>query len=355
MDKRWLQLGHMLVNQAVEVKQGERVMISMSEIGSFDLARSVYEAVIKAGGFPQIQFLSEKLKHSLLKYGNEEQISWVPEIESMGMDWADVYIGLRGAYNFGELSDVSTERAVKQQAAMGIISSKRWEKTRWTLIRIPTEEFAVQAKVNFDTILDMFFNSCFVDFESERVKWTKFSQRLEKGKRVRIIANKTDLSFSVEGMKWVPALGGSNVPDGEIATAPRIETIDGYIYFENPGVLGGRLIPDITLRWEKGKFVSATSSSNQEFLTSIVNTPGANTIGEFALGINREMNRFCNDILFDEKIYGTIHIALGRAYPMCNGTNQSSIHWDIVKDTRLPGSKVYLDEEIILEEGEYIL
>lgn len=355
MDNRWLKLGELLVKDAVSVKKGERVMIAMIEPEAFPLAKGVYEAVVKAGGFPQVQMLSEEFKHSLLRYGNDEQISWIPEIESYGMDWADVYIALRGAHNLGELSDIPNDKAVKQQTAMGVISSMRWEKTRWTLIRIPTEAFAVEAGCDLDSLLDMFFNACFIDFESERNKWEALSRRLAKGKIVHIKTPDTDLSFSTEGMYWNLSLGGTNIPDGEICTAPLTQTIDGYIHFEHPGVLGGRLIPDITLRWEKGKLVSATSSKEEDYLKSIVSTPGADTIGEFAVGINSAMDRFCNDILFDEKIYGTMHIALGRAYPECGGTNQSAIHWDIIKDTRLPGSKITIDGEPFLVDGEFIL
>lgn len=354
MDKRWLKLASLLVEKAVAVKPGEKVMIAMVEPESFPLAKGVYEATIKAGGYPQVQMLSEEFKHSLLRYGDTSQIEWIPEIEAYGMDWADVYIALRGAHNLGELSDIPTNKAILQQKAMGIISTYRWQKTRWTLIRIPTDAFAVQAECDYDTILDMFFDACFHDFDKERSKWEKFAKRLEKGRQIRIKTEDTDLTFSTEGMKWHPSLGGTNMPDGEIFTAPLTATIDGYIKFEHPGVLGGHLIRDLELSWKNGKLTKAYSSNEQEYLDSVINTPGANTIGEFALGINKEMNRFCNDILFDEKIYGTMHIALGRSYPEVGGTNVSSIHWDIIKDTRRPGSIITMDGNPILRDGEFI-
>lgn len=355
MDKRWLKLGDVLVNGFAHVKADEKVMIAMVEPEAFNLARGVYESVVKAGGYPQVQMLSEQFKHSLLRYGNENQISWVPDMELWGMEWADVYIGLRGAHNLGELSDIPTDKAVKQQAAMGIVSDKRWKKTRWFLTRIPTDAFAVQTGCDYDSLLDMYFNAAFHNFEKEKGKWEKLVAKLNAGSQVHIVAPKTDLSFSIKGMKWIPSLSGNNIPDGEIFTAPVTSTIDGAIWFEHPGVLGGRLVHDISLKWEKGKLVSATSSDEQEFLSEIVSKSGANTIGEFALGINKDMTRFCNDILFDEKIYGTMHIALGRAYKECGGTNESSIHWDIIKDMRLPGSSVFVDGKPVLSEGEYLI
>jgi len=201
----------------------------------------------------------------------------------------------------------------------------------------------------------MFFDSCFTDFTSYKKMWDRWLERLNRGKQIRITGKKTDLSFSIEGRTWVNSIGGNNMPDGEIYTAPVNESLDGTIYFETPGILGGRKIYDITLTWRKGKMISATSSTEQDFLQSIVANPGADTIGEFAMGTNLNMTRFCNDILFDEKIYGTMHIALGRAYKTCGGTNESAIHWDIIKDTRLPDSVIYLDGDPILKEGKYLL
>ena len=356
MDKRWTRLGEILVEKSAKVQPGEKVLIAMVELEAFDLAKAVYASTVKSGGYPQVIMLSEEFKHSLLRYGNQDQISRIPDIEQLGMDWADVYFGLRGAHNLGELSDIDAERLASHQKANGVISTQRWEKTRWTLIRIPTEAFAVQADCDYDTILDMFFDACFVDFSKQASIWTDVLERLNNGKKVRIVGKETDLSFSVEGRKFIPFYGDNNMPDGEILTSPVTTTIDGYIYFENPGVLSGRLIKDIRLKWEKGKLVHFSSSTHEDFLRSVITeNPGADTIGEFAFGINEAVTRFSNDILFDEKILGTVHIALGRAYGICGGTNKSAIHWDIVKDTRISGSTVFLDDIPILKDGNIVI
>jgi aminopeptidase len=355
MDPRWERLGNLLVTYSTRVQPGERVMIAMIEPDTFPLAQAVYRAVIKAGGFPQVQFLSETLRHSLLRYGSDEQIAWVPEIEAYGMEWADVYIGLRGAHNLYELQDIPADVLAANQKAMGTVSTLRWEKTRWCLIRVPNESFAQSAQTDGETILDMFFESCFLDWEKEVATWSAWAEILNRGKDVKIEGVKTDLRFSVQDRKWVPFGGINNMPDGEIATAPVNGTEDGSIYFEFPGVLGGRLVRDISLTWEKGKLVRAESSTEQDFLRSILDRDeGAKSLGEFALGTNPYVTRFCNDILLDEKIGGTIHLALGRAYPECGGTNQSAIHWDIIKDTREKGV-VYLDGKPILEKGKILL
>ena len=355
MDKRWQKLGELLVNYSTKVKKGERVMIAMIEPDTFPLVEAVYRAVIKAGAFPQVQFLSETLRRSLLCYGNQEQVEWVPEIEAYGMDWADVYIGLRGAHNLFELQDIDAEKLAANQKANGIISSLRWEKTRWVVIRVPNESFAQAAETDLETIMDMFFDSCFLDWETEVKTWENWSATLRKGKEIRVTGAKTDLSFSVAGRNWVPYGGITNMPDGEIATAPVNGTENGMIYFELPAVLGGRLVKDLTLAWEKGELIRAESSTEQDFLRSILDRDeGAKKIGEFALGTNPKVTRFANDILIDEKMAGTVHIAMGRAYPECGGTNKSAIHWDIIKDTRKDGV-VYLDGKAILEKGKITL
>lgn len=351
MDKRWKQLGEILVNYSTRVRPGEKVMIAMIEIETWPLAHAVYEAAVKAGAYPQIQLKSETLRRSVLEYGNTDQITWVPEIELYGMDWADVYIGLRGAHNLYELQDIAADKLSANQNAMGTVSTARWQKTRWCLIRVPNEAFAQQAQTNNEDLLDMFFEACFIDWKNELTKWKDWCKSLEKGKTIRITGKDTDLSFSVEGRKWIPFAGTNNLPDGEIATAPVTSSINGTISFENPGVLGGRLIEGIKLRWENGSLAEASSTSEQEFFQSIISKDsGSSLIGEFAIGTNYMLDRFCNDILLDEKIGGTIHIALGRAYPECGGLNESSIHWDIIKDIRSEGA-VYLDDKIILEGG----
>jgi aminopeptidase len=355
VDPRWKKLGELLVSWSAGVKPGERVMISMGEIDTFPLVRGVYEAVIRAGGFPQVQFLSEALRHQLLKYGTPDQLSWVPEIEAHGMEWADVYFGLRGASNLHEHDDISAERLSLNQGAMGTVSTLRWQKTRWCLVRVPNAAFAQAAETDEETITEMFFAACLRDWKGDGERWRRWAARLGAGHRVRLTGKDTDLRFSVAGRTWLAADGRINMPDGEIMTAPVEDSVEGEIYFEFPGVLSGRLVRDIRLRFKAGKLVEATSSTNQDFLRSVLSSDaGAGIVGEFAMGTNMAVDRFCKDILIDEKIGGTVHLAMGRSYPECGGRNTSAIHWDIVKDIRSEGA-VFLDDRPVLKNGEFLL
>jgi aminopeptidase len=223
------------------------------------------------------------------------------------------------------------------------------------LVRVPNESFAQQAKIPYETMLDMFFNSSLLDIDKEVKEWERVAAILEKGSQFRIVGKQTDLSFSVAGRKWVIGDGRISVPDGEIYTSPVETTIDGTIYYEFPGVLGGRIMNDIQLTWEKGKMVKATSSTNQEYLREIVATDaGSSLIGEFGFGVNSFIDVYTTDILIDEKIGGSIHTALGRAYPICGGTNKSAIHWDIVKDTR-KNTEMFLDGNLVFKDGKFTI
>lgn len=352
-DPRWAQVADVLVEHSTALQAGERVMIAMGGVETAPLTFALYEACIKAGALPQAQFLSAELRRSLLRHGDQRQLAWTPEIEAYGMEWADVYFGLRGGSRLGEIPAAALSA---QQAAQGAISALRWRKTRWCLVRVPDETLARQAGVDLATLQDMFFAACLLDYDAKAVGWRTLADQLRGAQTARIRAgDETDLSFSVAGRGWVVCDGRINLPDGEIYTAPVTSTVDGVIHFDLPGVLGSVTMRDIRLEWREGELIAASASSNDDYLQRILRTDaGASRLGEFAFGLNRHINRFCGDILYDEKIGGTVHIALGRAYPDCGGVNQSSIHWDLVKDLRVGGA-VYVDDQLVLNNGELLI
>ena len=354
MDPRWQQLGELLVGWSLRVQPGEKVMLAMGELDSYPLVRGAFEAVVKAGGYPQVQFLSEDLRHLLLMHGSPEQLSWVPAVEAYGMDWADCYLGLRGASDLHVHDDIPSERLALNQRALGRISTLRWQKTRWCLVRVPNAALARQAGTDEQTLTEMFFRACLLDWPQESARWREWAGRLDGAERVRVTGRDTDLAFSVRGRKWLAWDGRSNMPDGEIMTAPVEDSLEGRIAFELPGVLSGRLIQDLRLVWKAGRLREASSSTHQDFLRAVLATDaGSGVIGEFAFGTNPAVDRFCHDILLDEKIGGTVHLAFGRSYPQCGGRNESAIHWDIVKDLRSEG-RVEVDGTLVLENGRFL-
>jgi aminopeptidase len=355
LDNRWRQVAKVLVEYSTKVEAGERVMIAMTEVVTLPLVRAVYEEAVKAGAHVQVQFLSSHLQHSLMRYGTLEQISWVPEIEAYGMDWADVYIGLRGAPNPFEFADIAPPLLVAQRRALGQISTARWLKTRWCLVPVPSEALAQQAEVDLETLSELFFRAVICDWGKQAQRWGEIADVLNAGEQVHLTAPGTDLHFATSGRRWIVGDGRVNMPDGEIYTAPVEGTLSGHIYFELPGVLDGRLVRDIRLQWSDGRLVDASASSNEELLHDVLKMDaGASLLGEFAVGTNYGIDLFCRHTLLDEKIGGTMHIALGRAYSECGGTNQSAIHWDIVKDTRTD-SQLSLDGRSVFENGQFLI
>ena len=350
-DKRWKQLGEMLVNYSLKIKPGEKLMIMMQEVATYPLTLAVYEACIKAGGLCQIQFMTEEIKHKILKYGNEEQISWVPEIEKYGMEWADCYLALRGAFNMTECYDVSADKLSKYQKAMGVISGLRWKNTRWALVRVPNERFAQTAGISYEDMMDMFFNACNLDWEEHVREWTKVCDVLNQGTHFRIVGENTDIEIDTP-KNWIAFDNTCNIPDGEISCSPVWKSVNGHIWFNYPATIGGKVIHNLELTFNGGVVTDVKADDNVDYVWNIIKSDeNSNKVGEFAFGTNPYINVCTTDILMDEKIYGSMHIALGRPY---DGNYYSAIHWDIIKSLK-ENSVVYLDGEEIYRDGEFLM
>lgn len=355
MDPRWNKLADILVNYSTNIKKGDKVQITMMETDTFPLARAVYAEVIKAGGLPHIEFQSTYLERDLMLYGSDEQLDWVPDLQSFGMDWADAYIGLRGARNPYEFSKIPPQKIVAHKRSMGKISALRNNVKHWVLVRVPNESFAQQAETSLDEMMQFFFNATLIDWEAEAVRYTEIQKVFQKAETVRILGKNTELGFSTRGRKYIIADGHFNMPDGEIFTSPIENSIEGRIHFEFPGVYAGHVVKGIDLEFSSGRIVKATADSNEPLLKELINMDaGAQFIGEFGIGLNYGVDRFCYDILYDEKIGGTIHLAIGRGFEICNGTNHSALHWDLIKDLRQEG-QIFLDGTMIFENGKYLV
>lgn len=354
-DPRWAQLADVLVNYSTKVKKGEKVFITMMEPESLPLMEQVYSKVVQAGAYPQVEYVSAILERELMRHGSMDQLNWVPGIQAYGMEWADVYIGLRGFRNPYEFAGISAERIAAHKKALGKTSAMRTELTRWVLIRLPNEAFAQQAQTSVDDMTEFLFNATLLDWSVEIKRYKEIAKVFQAAEKVRIVGRETDITFSTKGRNYVVGDGEFNMPDGEIFTSPVDDSAEGQIYFEFPGVYAGMLITGIRLEFSKGVVTKATAEENEDLLKRIIETDeGAKRLGEFGVGTNFGIDKFSYDILYDEKIGGTIHLALGRAYENCNGINKSALHWDLIKDLRQEGA-VYIDGEKVLEKGQFLI
>ena len=354
-DPRWMQLADILVNYSTRTQPGERVFITMMETETLPLVTGVYSQAVQAGALPQVEFVSAYLERELMRHGTMGQIEWVPEIQAHGMEWADVYIGLRGARNPHEFEGIGADRLAAHRRALGKTSAMRIDQTRWVLIRVPNESFAQAAGTSLDDMMEFFFSATLRDWAEEARRYRELKDVFEAAQQVRIVGRETDITFSTRGRTYEVGDGTLNMPDGEIFTAPVDDSAEGQIFFEFPGVYSGKLIHGIRLEFKGGEVVRATADDNQDLLDRIVHMDdGARRLGEFGVGTNFGIDRYSYDILYDEKIGGTIHLALGRAYHECGGINQSALHWDIVKDLRGEGA-IYLDGRKVLENGTFLV
>jgi aminopeptidase len=354
-DRRWSQLGEILVNYSTRTQAGDRVLIAMREPETLPLTVAVYEHAVRAGAYPQVQLTSAYFERALLIHGGDEAIARIPDLERSGMEWADVSISLRGARNPHELAGIPTERLAAHKRAQGAISALRNAQTRWVLVRVPNEAFAQAAGMSLDAAMEFFFDATLRDWEGESRRYRQIRDLFQAAARVRIVGRDTDLAFSTAGRTYVVGDGHINMPDGEVYTAPVDDSAEGVITFEYPGVYAGQSIAGIRLEFRAGEVVAATADSGEELLLRVLAMDdGARRIGEFGVGVNFGTDRFVGDILFDEKIGGTIHLALGRAYTECGGTNQSALHWDLVKDLRSEGA-VELDDRRVFEDGRFLV
>lgn len=353
-DPRWRALAEVLVGHATAVRQGDRVLVAMREPETFPLAVRIHEAVIRAGGFPQTIVSSAGFERSLLQAGSPEQIAWEPELETLAVDWADVSIWLRGSRNPAELAGIPAERLASHRAAMGAISARRTERTRWTLTRIPGEPMAQAAGLPLDELTERYFAACLIDWVAAGAEWGRFAARLEAGSEVRISGPGTNLAFSTLGRRWLVGDGRINIPDGEVYTAPTDDSMDGAITFDWPQVYAGHSFEGVRLRFQRGVVVEATAARNEEHLRAVLAVDdGARRVGEVGFGVNHALSSPVADPLWDEKIFGTMHLALGRAYAECGGVNRSAIHWDLVRDLRRGGT-IEVDGVPIFADGGFI-
>ncbi len=358
-DPRFQKLAHLLVHHSCRLKDGDKVLIEATEIPDSFLSVLMSE-VISAGAIPVVDRKDERLARSLLTEGTMEQLEARlkvhAELELHRMKAMDAYIGLRGSHNITELSDVAPERMKMRGELLfkPVHVEQRVKHTRWVVLRWPTPSMAQQAGMSTDAFEDFYFQVCGANYQAMDVAVKPLKALMERTDKVRITAPNTDLTFSIKGINAIPCTGEMNIPDGECFTAPVRDSINGTIHFNASTIYQGVPFDDIRLTFEKGKVVSH-SSSNDEALAHILNTDeGARYVGEFAIGFHPFISKPMRDILFDEKIRGSLHMALGQAYEEADNGNRSSVHWDMVL-MQESGGEIYFDDVLVRKDGLFVL
>ena len=364
-DSRHERLADVLVGFCARVREGDLVTLESTPLAA-PILRELYRKVLEAGAQPLPRVSLEGLSENLLKHGNDEQLAWVNPARSDDIETVDVRIALEAPGNTRRLSNVDPARHARHERSSEELRNRYLERAaagelRWVLSAYPTEAAAQDASMSLVEYEDFVYGAGFLDDPDPVARWQQFGERVDRlaaflstKRELRVVAEGTDLRFVTEGRTWIPSKGQENFPDGEVFTGPVETSVEGEIRFTYPGVFHAREVDDVRLRFEAGEVVEATASRGQEFLREMIAMDeGARRVGEFAFGLNEGVAIFTRNTLFDEKIGGTMHLALGTAYPETGGLNRSALHWDLICDLR-SGSEVLADGELIYSDGQFL-
>lgn len=356
-DPRNKKLAKILVEYSVKVKPGDKVVVSCTSQAGLPLAREVYKLLLYRKTFPYFQLSDERLNYLFYKNANKQQLLTRPEINHYIAGWGDKFINIVAEQNPKELANINPERQALRSKITKPIKDIILAK-RWILTYYPTNGMAYACSMSLHELEDFYFKSCLKDWDKEKNKMKKLKKILDDGQKVRIIGKETDLKLSFKNRRFAICAGEYNMPDGEVFGGPEEESVEGNVFFDLPSLYNGKEVTGVRLKFIKGRVVSYDAHTNRRFLEKMLDTDkGAKTLGEFGIGTNFSINKFMQNILFDEKIGGTIHLALGSSFKEAEGggKNDSAIHWDLIKDMRLKGSKIFVDNKLIFKDGKILV
>ncbi len=359
MDPRVAKLADVLINHSTRLKAGEHVLVETFDAPDA-IAIAIIRAARKAGAHAHIATRHQRIMRELQIDAADDNLKVWADIDRHRMELMDAYIAIRGAHNVSESSDVSQEQMQKvaRLYSKPVHFEQRVNHTRWCVLRWPTPSMAQLAEVSTEQFEDFYFDVCTVDYVNMKKAAGRLAERMQATNRVRITGHgDTDLSFSIQDIPVVPCTGSHNIPDGECFTAPVRDSVNGVIHYNTPTIYNGLSFENVRLEFKDGKIVGATADQNADKLEGIFDTDdGARYVGEFAIGFHPLITKPMKDILFDEKIAGSLHFTPGRAYEDADNGNRSEIHWDLVLIQRPDwgGGELFFDDELVRRDGQFV-
>lgn len=358
-DQRVENFAKLLVRYSIYAQKGETIGVEGPDTTA-PLMSAVYEELLRAGAFPVIRMSPVGLTELFMKHGQDVHFDQLPPFEMAYAKAVHGTIRVMGSANTRALSSTDPTRMARfaraRKAVRKILLAKKW-----SLTLFPTEAYAQDAEMSLREFEDFVYraNLLHLDdpvaaWQAEERKQKNLISKLRNADEVRIVGPGTDLKMSVKGRTFIPSVATHNVPSGEIFTGPVETSAEGYIRYDFPVCEGGREIDGIRLVFKKGLVVEATADKNQDYLRKMLDMdPGAKRLGELGIGTNYDIQRFIKNILFDEKIGGTVHLALGESYEETGGKNKSALHWDMIKDLRQDGA-LYVDGKLFQKNGKFV-
>lgn len=358
MDERIKTLAKNLVNYSCKVKENEKVYINYIGNETRDLARQLVKEVYAAKGIPFVHYIDSRVQREIMLNCTQEQLELMAEVDCLEMKNMDCYIGVRGTDNISEMSDVPGEKMkmYEQYYAKPVHHDIRVPKTKWVVLRYPNSAMAQLANQSTDSFEDFYFQVCNLDYSKMYEAMKPLVALMNKTDKVRLVGQGTDLSFSIKGIPAIPCAGELNIPDGEVFTAPVIDSVQGKITYNTPSVYQGFTFENVCLEFKDGKIIQATANDSKRINEIFDTDKGARYVGEFAIGVNPYILNPMKDILFDEKIMGSIHFTPGNCYDDAPNGNTSSIHWDLVmiQTPEFGGGEIYFDDVLIRKDGYFV-
>ncbi|QEE18094.1 aminopeptidase [Promethearchaeum syntrophicum] len=357
------------VNFAVNVKPGDLVFIQGSEVAN-DLIKAVYIETLKAGGHPIVQSGIKGIDVARYKYSNDEQLAYFNPVRELIMTKAQKMISVYADHNRQKMTLINPEKvkltrsSPKFMEVMKIYQERLAKKEiKWTIVPYPCDSFAQDAKMDTESYKEFIYKALKLDSENPAEAWREIEEKqekiieiLNKVDKIQVLGEDTDLTLSVKGRPWENCCGHENLPDGEVFTSPIEDSINGRIRFTYPGIYQGKEIKNILLEFKDGRVIKGIADEGQELLDSILTIDNADIIGEFAIGTNYGIQKFTKNMLFDEKMGGTMHMALGMGFPETKSENTlCAIHWDILKDMKSEDSKIIADGKVIYQAGKWLI
>lgn len=358
-DVRIQKLASNLINYSVALKENEKILIEVIGEDGIPLAKELMKETYKVKAMPFFNIINQSLLKDMLENLTEEQIKLYAKHDASRMQDMDAYIGIRASNNTSDLAGISSEKLklYNEFYTVPVHFVERVKHTKWCILRYPNNSMAQMSKMSLEEFEDFYFNVCNLDYAKMSNAMDALVELMNKTDKVHIVGPNTDLTFSIKGIPAEKYRGTFNIPDGEVASAPIKNSVNGYITYNTETTYNGYTFNNVHFEFENGKIVKATSN-HTEMMNQILDTDeGARYIGEFAIGLNPYVEKPIGDTLFDEKIKGSFHFTPGDALEESDNGNRSSIHWDIVNIQRpeFGGGEIWFDDVLVRKDGLFVL
>jgi len=354
-DPRYKKLATLLVNYSTELKKGDRVLLDMIDVPD-EFTIELMRAARKAGAIPIVEVRHTRVSREVIRETNDRHATLVRDLELSRMKKVQAYVAVRGSENANENSDVPSDRFSLYSRITRPVLNYRVNKTRWCVLRWPTPSMAQGAGMSTEAFENLYFDVCTMNYRKMARAMVPLHRRMRRADRVHIRGPGTDLKFSLKGIGAKMCQGDRNIPDGEVFSCPVKTSINGHIQFNTPTLYSGSKFENVRLEFKYGKVIDATSNNTKRLNEILETDAGARYTGKFSLGFNPYiLNPMC-DILFDEKIAGSLHLTPGQAYEECDNGNRSAVHWDMVLIQRPDwgGGEIWFDGELIRKDGMFL-